>query len=177
MLWYPRNREREYEHRAKAERALGRPLPLEAEVHHVDGSMSLASPLVICQDRAYHKLLHARTRVVKAGGDPDKQRICGTCKALKDKDAFYEGDHGHPCKPCWRKRLAAQKARRLIRLGIDSVGPRLKTHCPSGHEYSAENTRTVTDGGHTYRACKTCMRETHKRFRLKRRKIHKEQAA
>lgn len=33
-----------------------------------------------------------------------------------------------------------------------------KTHCPEGHEYSAENTRTWTRRGSTMRSCKTCHR-------------------
>ena len=58
-------------HRTLAVRALGRPLPPGAEVHHADGSQSETTPLVICQDRAYHKLLHQRMRVQRAGGNPN----------------------------------------------------------------------------------------------------------
>jgi hypothetical protein len=55
-------RQRQTLHRRRAEKALGKPLPPGAEVHHADGSMRDDAPLVICQDRAYHMLLHKRMR-------------------------------------------------------------------------------------------------------------------
>lgn len=73
------------EHVLIAEQALGRYLPEGAEVHHVDGCITnnAQGNLVICQDKAYHKLLHFRERIVRAGGDPDTQKICSTCRTLK----------------------------------------------------------------------------------------------
>src|SRR6266487_382366 len=47
-------------HRLRAEAALGHALPVGAVVHHADGSLRDDAPLVICQDTAYHKLLHRR---------------------------------------------------------------------------------------------------------------------
>lgn len=76
-------------HRLRAELALGKPLPSGAEVHHVDGTTSDKSPLVICQDRAYHMLLHKLTRIRRAGGNPHTERICGACKQVLPFDRFY----------------------------------------------------------------------------------------
>lgn len=73
-----------------AEAVLGRRLPKGAEVHHVDGNRQnhSHSNLVICQDRAYHHLLHVRARVVKAHGNPDTHKICGACRSLKPFQDF-----------------------------------------------------------------------------------------
>lgn len=57
-------------HRLRAERALGKPLPAGAVVHHADGSQSEHAPLVICQDQTYHMTLHGRMRLQAAGKDP-----------------------------------------------------------------------------------------------------------
>lgn len=74
----------QYLHRVLAARALGKPLTRGVEVHHVDGDISSMRPrLVICQDKAYHKMLHVRERVVRAGGNPNAERICSSCRRLK----------------------------------------------------------------------------------------------
>ncbi len=71
-------------HITLAERALGHTLPNGAQVHHVDKDVQnrLTPRLVICQDTGYHRLLHARARILKAGGNPNTDRICTTCKQL-----------------------------------------------------------------------------------------------
>jgi hypothetical protein len=68
------------EHVLVCEKALGKPLPAGAVVHHVDGNRLNNDPsnLVICQDSAYHNLLHARTRAVAATGNPNA-RVCCRC--------------------------------------------------------------------------------------------------
>jgi hypothetical protein len=92
-------------HRLRAERALGKPLPPGALVHHADGSKADDAPLVICQDDEYHKLLHARMRVKAAGGDPNTERVCGHCDKVKVFDEFRRDRRGaagvNPvCKVC-----------------------------------------------------------------------------
>jgi hypothetical protein len=93
-------------HRARAERALGKPLPPGAVVHHADGSMSDDAPLVICQDTAYHGLLHRRMRVRAAGGNPNTDAICGRCHQVKPLAAFGKSQRlGFPkgyCRECRR---------------------------------------------------------------------------
>lgn len=68
-------------HIVLAEKALGRKLPDKAVVHHANGGFD--GPLVICENTAYHGLLHVRTRAFKATGDPNKRK-CTYCKAYDD---------------------------------------------------------------------------------------------
>ncbi len=60
------------EHMLVVERALGKPLPLTAEVHHIDGdhANNTNSNLVVCENGSYHMLLHQRQRALAACGDP-----------------------------------------------------------------------------------------------------------
>lgn len=109
-----------YEHRAVAARALGKPLPDGAEVHHVDGDKKNNAPsnLVICQDCSYHRLLHSRARIVAFGGNPNTDAMCSACKKPRPLTEFYVRKTTIPgrakagtvvtvCKACvrlrWRK--------------------------------------------------------------------------
>ncbi len=88
-----------YEHRILAERALGKPLPPGAKVHHVDENERNNAPsnLVICQDQSYHKLLHMRALIVRAGGDPNTTYWCRSCNQPRPRDDFWrrgESRHG-----------------------------------------------------------------------------------
>ena len=95
-------------HILRAERALGKPLPLGAKVHHADGAVDAFdpfAPLVICQDEAYHKLLHLRMKIRAAGGNPNTDKVCSVCKQAKPLNAFgidRQGPLGRQgtCKAC-----------------------------------------------------------------------------
>lgn len=80
------------EHRIVAERAIGKSLPPGSEIHHWDENPANNDPsnLVICPDKAYHKLLHVRMDAYKATGDPDKRK-CPFCKKYDDPDLMMTG--------------------------------------------------------------------------------------
>ena len=81
-----------YEHILVAEKALGKPLPAGAVVHHANGTK--AGPLVICQDDTYHKLLHRRMRAFRACGHTN-WRKCPYCKQYSDPIDMVEHGDGH----------------------------------------------------------------------------------
>lgn len=103
-----------YEHIFEVERTLGRPLPRSSVVHHVDDNKSnnSHSNLVVCENDLYHRILHARARIVRRGGKPSIHKICPTCDSLKLRMDFPKKRQASDslnwaCKPC-----AAARTRR-----------------------------------------------------------------
>lgn len=93
------------EHRIIAARAVGKPLPSTVQVHHVNGDPTDNRPenLVVCEDAAYHKLLHRRQRALDATGDPDKVK-CIICGEWEDpEDIYIHGTSGRH-RECHRRR-------------------------------------------------------------------------
>jgi len=80
-----RNGVRVFDHVVIAETVLGKPLPAGAVIHHVNEirAENKNTNLVICQDRAYHNLLHARMRALKSCGNAN-WKPCRCCKKHDD---------------------------------------------------------------------------------------------
>lgn len=101
-----------------AEKALGHPLPVGAQVHHFDGNKQNNAPsnLVICPDRKYHALLHVRQRVLAAGGDPNTQRICTYCRRLVSIQDLIGNKIQvfNRCRPCNRAHLQAWRSKMAL---------------------------------------------------------------
>lgn len=86
------------EHILLAEKVLGKPLPKGAVVHHADGNSfnNTLTNLVICPDRAYHNLLHARMRALAVCGHAD-WRKCSYCKEYDNPENMVIQKHyGRP---------------------------------------------------------------------------------
>ena len=73
--------------RLMVENALGKYLLKKQPIHHVDGDCyeNKRGNLVLCEDNAYHKLLHLRMRALKAYGN-SKARKCPYCKEWDTTD-------------------------------------------------------------------------------------------
>lgn len=83
------------EHILVAERALGKPLPTGAQVHHWDMDRSNNEPtnLVICPDQAYHRLIHRRMAALEACGNPSWMP-CRLCRVYEAPENLYVNPGG-----------------------------------------------------------------------------------
>lgn len=113
-----KNGRRNLEHIHVAERALGRPLPPGAVVHHVDEDKANNAPtnLVICPDQAYHHLLHQRMRAMDACGNPNWRRceLCGQWDDPANMLTWARGQTKHAAcvRQYFRNYRARQRARK-----------------------------------------------------------------
>jgi hypothetical protein len=104
------------EHVLIAEKILGKPIYGDIVVHHADGNKSnnIPSNLVICQNQAYHLLLHQRMRALKESGFA-YYRKCWHCKKY-DKPSNLKNKSGNTyhniCENIYRKKLQERKGER-----------------------------------------------------------------
>ena len=87
------------EHILTAEKALGRFLPPAAVVHHIDGNKNnnQHSNLVICENSAYHNLIHMRTRAKIESGNANN-RWCIYCKRWDSSDKILDMGKRGACR-------------------------------------------------------------------------------
>jgi len=98
-------------HRLIAERVIGRFLRKEEVVHHKDGNPlnNRRANLVVLPNQRAHIREHAMERIRQAGGDPETQKICGTCTRVLGRLYFprlktsFDG-LGSTCKGCANSR-------------------------------------------------------------------------
>mgnify|MGYP001581676878 CR=1 FL=1 len=102
------------EHILIAEKILGKPLSPKSMIHHIDEDKTnnTRSNLVICEDIAYHKLLHRRMRAYKACGHAN-WRKCGICHQYDSTDNLSrvsmpkQSPYHKSCAVKYQKRLRA----------------------------------------------------------------------
>lgn len=115
---HPRANDRGFvqEHVVIAERALGKALPPGVEVHHVneDKKDNGRGNLVVCEDHAYHALLHVRARALRATGDANK-RLCCRCQNYDSVSNLGQSGPRFYHHACNAAHVRAAKARRLLR--------------------------------------------------------------
>jgi len=90
-----------HQHILVAERALGKPLPRGAVVHHVNENPSDNRPanLVICQDQGYHNILHGRIEARKAAGDANA-KPCRYCHEYDNAETLVANGTSHYHRAC-----------------------------------------------------------------------------
>lgn len=114
-----------FEHVLIAERALGRPLSAQHPVHHVDQDKTnnQNSNLVLCEDNAYHQMLHRRMRAYAACGDANAHR-CWLCAGYDNQADITVIKSARPHvsayhRTCQRNRSMAKRPRGPITRRID----------------------------------------------------------
>ena len=128
------NRGYVFAHILVAEAALGKPLPEGAVVHHVneDPADNRPANLVICENHAYHMLLHQRARALRICGHVNWLR-CIFCKRYDDPTNLYVQPHRRQARhrACRRRyeRIAALKDALLL---PDARGRPVSALAPSG---------------------------------------------
>lgn len=107
---------RSLEHIIIAERALGKGLPDGAIVHHLNGDRldNRSENLVICQDQAYHKLLHLRQAALDAGYAAHWRR-CWICCQFGDPGDMVRNGRSYLHRPCLNVYIRPARAKRRVR--------------------------------------------------------------
>lgn len=108
-----------YEHILIVEAVTGKLLLERHEVHHVNGNKAdnRNGDLVVCESLAYHRLLHLRSKALRACGHPD-WRVCSFCKGFsppqemtitKDGRVFHNKCRGESRREKYRSRKEMKK--------------------------------------------------------------------
>ena len=96
------------ESRLVAEKAFGKHIPTKHPIHHSNGATSDNIPknLVVCEDNAYHKLLHVRINALAACENAKwlKCPFCGKHDDPKNMYVYPHGKYGRH-RSCRNKRL------------------------------------------------------------------------
>jgi hypothetical protein len=110
-------RRRVLEHVLVVEKAMGKYLDPKHPIHHVDedGTNNHPSNLVVCEDHAYHKLLHARQRALGVCGNPNAHpcRFCGQYDRQDEIRKAGRAWHHRSCVNSYERDRQRQKRVRI----------------------------------------------------------------
>lgn len=110
------SRRKRGEHIIKAQEAIGKPLPKGAVVHHWNEvrSDNRNENLLICDNQAYHVLIHLRMKAFKACGNPDYRR-CRFCDTWDDVSMMWTNSNRSESyhRSCRRKADVCATSRRM----------------------------------------------------------------
>lgn len=116
------------EHILIAEKTAGKQLPPKAVIHHVNETRTDNSRnnLVVCEDTAYHFLLHRRTKAYFACGHAD-WRKCPYCQQYDAPANMYIGKYSALHRKCESKR---EREKYLLKFGPPEtrIDPRRGPH-------------------------------------------------
>lgn len=108
------NGKKKFEHVLVVEKALGHELPAGAEIHHINENRqdNRATNLVVCQNKAYHKLLHVRATALETCGNANFRK-CPFCKQYDDPKKMMHNKSSRyfyhaTCKNKYRKERNAK---------------------------------------------------------------------
>lgn len=100
------------ESRFVVEQVIGKKLDRKHIVHHIDGNSenNKNDNLIVLENRREHAIVHAKMRIVEAGGNPSTQAFCSRCGKIKSKEMFTTDSHRWNrkslfCRPCENERL------------------------------------------------------------------------
>ena len=98
-----------------AEKVVGKPLSPKVKVHHHDKNTlnNNHSNLIICENQAYHLLLHQRQRAIEACGKAN-WRKCKICKKYDDPDNLTFDKGGITHSECKKEYMRNYYERSLI---------------------------------------------------------------
>lgn len=119
QVWDESRQRYNYRHILVVEGVLGKQLPVQATVHHIDGSKENDSNtnLVACEDAGYHNHLHRRERALDACGHAGwyRCRYCHTWDAPENLtiipayDRFAAVAYHKPCAAEYQANLNARR--------------------------------------------------------------------
>jgi hypothetical protein len=119
-----KNGKLKFAHVSIAEKALGKPINLPVQVHHVNGDRldNRNENLVICPDNTYHALLHQRTRALDVTGNANATiQKCEYCGQWDDVKNLHISSRSCRHPECFKHYLSTRKRQHFYQGAMRSI--------------------------------------------------------